>query len=80
MIEFTFTFSPAKIYYYHENMARQYFSPFFFFSKLIKRLGSFFLFFDTSYQPVLVLDVGSGTLKPHFLVHGDGGGVALVEA
>ena len=28
MIEFIFTFSPGVIYYYHENMARQYFSPF----------------------------------------------------
>ena len=58
MIEFIFLFSPGMQTYYHENMARQYFSPFpffFFFSKLIKRLGSFFFFFHfipSSYQPV----------------------------
>ena len=30
LIEFIFTFSPEMICYYDENMARQYFSPFFF--------------------------------------------------
>ena len=45
MIEFIFTFSPGKMYYYHENMARQYFSSFSSFS----RLGLFFKFFDMSY-------------------------------
>ena len=45
MIKFIFTFSPVMIYCYHENMARQYFLHFpIFFSKLIKRLGSFFVF------------------------------------
>ena len=60
MIEFIFLFSPGMQNYYHENMARQYFSSFliFFFLKLIKRLGSFFFFFfflhfiPSSYQPV----------------------------
>ena len=62
-------------------MARQYFSSFFFFffSKLIERLGLFFNLFDISYQPVLVLDAGADTHSLHFLVHGDGGGVALDE-
>ena len=62
-------------------MARQYFSPFsfFFFSKLIERLGLFFNLFDISYQPVLVLDAGADIHSLHFLVHGDGGGVALDE-
>ena len=47
MIESKFFFSPGMQTYYHENMARQYFSSFliFFFFKLIKRLGSFFFFF-----------------------------------
>ena len=57
MIEFIFLFSPGMQTYYHENMARQYFSPFsFFFFNLIERLGSFFFLFfhfiPSSYQPV----------------------------
>ena len=55
MIKFIFLFSLGKMDHYHENMARQYFSPlsfFFFFSKLIERLGLFFNLFDISYQPV----------------------------
>ena len=55
MIEFIFLFSPGMVCPYHENMARQYFSQlsvFFFFSKLIERLGLFFNLFDISYQPV----------------------------
>ena len=54
MIEFIFLFSPGMQTYYHENMARQYFFPFsfFFFFKLIERLGLFFNLFDISYQPV----------------------------
>ena len=32
MIEFIFLLSPGMENYYHENMARQYFSPFSFFS------------------------------------------------
>ena len=48
MIEFIFLFSPGMVDHYHENMARQYFSPlfffFFFFSKLIERLGLLFQF------------------------------------
>ena len=52
MVEFIFTFSPGMQNYYNENMARQYFSPFFFFfPKLIEHLGSLFSF-DISYQPV----------------------------
>ena len=53
-IKFIFTFSPAMIYYYHENMARQYFSPFsiLFFFKVDKTPGLFFNLFDISYQPV----------------------------
>ena len=69
MIEFIFTFSPVMIYYYHENMARQYFFS----------MGLFYNLFDISYQPVLVLDAGADTHSLHFLVHGDGGGVALDE-
>ena len=53
MIEFIFLFSPGMVDPYHENMARQYFFPFFsiffFFSKLIERLGLFFNLFDISY-------------------------------
>ena len=56
MIEFIFLFSPGMQDYYHESMAGQYLSPFFFFffSKLIECLGLFFNLFDISYQPVLV--------------------------
>ena len=32
IVEFIFTFSPGMQDYYHKNMARQYFSPFIFFS------------------------------------------------
>ena len=57
MIEFIILFSPGMQTYYHENMAKQYFSPFsfFFFFNLIERLGPFFFFFHfipSSYQPV----------------------------
>ena len=31
MIKFIFLFSPGMVDHYHENMARQYFSPFSFF-------------------------------------------------
>ena len=65
MIEFIFTFSPGMLDQYHKNMARQYFSSFsiFFFSKLIKRLGSFF-FFYTSYQVHTNLSLRIGLLRP----------------
>ena len=43
MIEFIFTFSPVMIYFYHENMAKQYFSPFsIFFFKVDKTPGIIF--------------------------------------
>ena len=44
MIEFIFLFSLGKMNHYHENMARQYFSP----------LSYFFFFFKTDRTPGII--------------------------
>ena len=45
MIELIYTFSPGMQDYYHENMARQYFYPFFLFFKVVRPPGIIFLSF-----------------------------------
>ena len=45
MVEFIFTFSPGMQNYYNENMARQYFSPFFFFFSKVDRTPGITFFF-----------------------------------
>ena len=63
MIEFIFLFSPGMHTYYHQNMARQYFSPFsiFFLLKVDKTPGitfSIYLTFHTN------LSLRIGLLRP----------------